>query len=98
MHTVKKIRTTTMRYGIGMLAFVVPMAIIGILHYYSINFSQTVLIVAALIVAAWFGGTGPGLIVAVLFELVAIKWSTQWTKQIRQTRGKSLIDVIACRA
>src|ERR1700754_867889 len=63
------------RYGLALLAFVLLMLIILTFRHYSIQISLSLLIVAALIAVAWYGGTGPGLMVAILFEIATVALS-----------------------
>ncbi len=66
----KRYKSDLIRYGLGLLTFVVCAIVSTLLHRFSIS-DQGLLILAALGVAAWFGGTGPGLMVAILIELVS---------------------------
>jgi two-component system, cell cycle sensor histidine kinase and response regulator CckA len=68
----KAFKTYALRYGIGVAAFIGCLILALTLQYFSIKIDQGLLIVAALAVAAWYGGTGPGLMVAILIELVSM--------------------------
>ena len=60
------------RYGIGLLAFAIPLLIAYPLRQYLIRFDLGLLIVGALMAATWYGGLGPGLMDAILFEVAAV--------------------------
>ena len=58
------------RYGIALLAVVVPLLISTLLRRAGTPLNPTWLILAALVIAAWYGGRGPGLLAALLFALI----------------------------
>ena len=64
----KRLKTTVFRYGIGVGAFALTMFVAGILRYLAISIDLTIIVVGALICAAWYGGRDPGVLVAILFE------------------------------
>ncbi len=68
----KKIRSTAMRYGLGLGSFAVTLFIALVLRYYSINVNLTILVVVVLLGTTWYGGRGPGLLLAVLLEVATI--------------------------
>ena len=57
------------RYGISVGAFVLTMVVAAILRHFSISIDLSLLVIAALICSAWYGGRGPGITAAILFEL-----------------------------
>src|SRR5258706_4097641 len=65
-----RVKTTAFRYGIGVGTFVLTMLIAAILRRFSISIDLGILVIGALICSAWFGGRGPGVTTAILFELV----------------------------
>ena len=68
----KAFKSYALRYGVGLAAFIGCLLVSYILRRFSINVDQGLLILAGLGVAAWYGGTGPGLMVALLIELVSM--------------------------
>ncbi len=68
----KRLRQTAKSYGIAFVAFITPLIITAILRRFSINSNLAIIFVGAIMAAAWFGGTVPGVLVAILFEIVAI--------------------------
>lgn len=73
----KGIRLAALRYGLALLSFVLILLIIYSLQYFfSLKLDLTPLIILAMIASAWYGGMGPGLLVAILFELTLDYFST----------------------
>lgn len=70
INAAKKIKATAFRYGIGIGTFALTMLIASILRYFSISIDLSILVIGALICTAWYGGRGPGVLAAILFELV----------------------------
>jgi PAS domain S-box-containing protein len=68
----KRIRSVALRYGLGLGSVAITIFISIVLSNYSIKLNLTILVIVALIVPTWYGGKGPGLLVAVLFEVVTI--------------------------
>ena len=68
----REIRKISQRYGVALAAFLLPLIISVVLKRLSITVDLTLLVIGAIIAAAWYGGTVPGLMVALLFELVAL--------------------------
>jgi len=66
----KGLKFQLIRYGKALGIFVLCLVLSAVLHRVSFN-DQGLLILAALGCAAWFGGTGPGVLVAILIELVS---------------------------
>ena len=64
----KEIKQILQRYGMSLAAFLTPLIIAWVLKRFSISFDLTLFIIGAIICAAWFGGTVPGVMVALLFE------------------------------
>lgn len=73
----KVIKTTAFRYGIGFGAFVLTVIVALILQHFAIVIDLSLLVIGALIFSAWYGGRGPGLVVALLFELTYLVFSKQ---------------------
>jgi PAS domain S-box-containing protein len=67
---VDRIKTTAFRYGISIGTFLLTMLIAAILRHFSISIDLSILVIGALICSAWFGGRGPGVTAAILFEMV----------------------------
>ena len=72
----QRFKSYALRYGIGIASFGMCLILAFALHYFSIKVDQGLLIIAALAVSAWYGGTGPGLMVAILIELVSMGAAT----------------------
>jgi two-component system, cell cycle sensor histidine kinase and response regulator CckA len=68
----KGFKKTIFGYLIAIATFAVTLIIALLLQYYSIKINLTILIAITLIVPAWYGGRGPGLLVVFLLELVTI--------------------------
>ena len=68
----KQIGQIVRRYGVALAAFLLPLIIASVLRRYSITFDLTLLVIVAIIAAAWYGGTVPGIMVALLFEVVSV--------------------------
>jgi PAS domain S-box-containing protein len=67
----KKLRSFALRYGLPLGAFVLLLLIAtGLKRWFSLQIDPTILIIALLIASAWYGGRGPGLLVAITFESV----------------------------
>jgi PAS domain S-box-containing protein len=66
----KGLKYQLIRYGKGLGIFILCLVLSAVLHRISFN-DQGLLILAALGGAAWFGGTGPGVMVAILIEVVS---------------------------
>ena len=64
-------KTAVKRYGLAVLSFAVTLLIYYAFFRLQIRFDLSLLIFAALIVTAWYGGRGPGLTSAILFEIAA---------------------------
>src|SRR5215475_9425144 len=63
------------RYGLAVLAFVLLLLSILAFRHFQIQMSLGLIIVATLIAVTWYGGTGPGLVVAILFEIATVAMS-----------------------
>jgi hypothetical protein len=64
-------RSAALRYGLPVVSFALILLItIGVQRYFSIRLDLTLLIIALMIASAWYGGRGPGLLIAILFEVV----------------------------
>jgi PAS domain S-box-containing protein len=64
------IRSAALRYGLALVSYAVILLItFGVQRLFSVSLDLTSLIIAVMIASAWYGGTGPGLLVAILFEL-----------------------------
>src|SRR4051812_9124614 len=70
----KKLRSAALRYGLPLAAFALLLLIaLGAKRWLDLQFDLSILVIALLIAAAWFGGRGPGLLVALVFE-ITIDW------------------------
>ncbi|MEN3335653.1 MAG: two-component system, cell cycle sensor histidine kinase and response regulator CckA [Blastocatellia bacterium] len=74
------------RYGLGLLAFALLLLLAIAFRYFSIQFDFTLLVIAMLLGVAWYGGTGPGLLLAILLEIATLALSNpqpiSWPKFI----------------
>ena len=68
----KDFKSYARSYGVGLASFIGCLILSYTLRRLSINVDQGLLILACLGVAAWYGGMGPGLMVAILIELVSM--------------------------
>jgi PAS domain S-box-containing protein len=68
----KEIKSIAFRYGLALGTCLLAILISVLLTYYSIKLNLTILIVVALLIPVWYGGRGPGLLVAIIFEAVTI--------------------------
>src|SRR5438045_7808088 len=68
----KRTRSFLLRYGLAFVTCVVTLLIAILLQSYSIKLNLTILIIFAIIIPVWYGGRGPGLLVAIVFEMVTI--------------------------
>jgi PAS domain S-box-containing protein len=67
---VKKTRSAALRYGLPLVLFALILFIsLGIQRLFSLRLDMTPVIIALMIAVAWYGGRGPGLVVAIVFEL-----------------------------
>ncbi|MFL6274543.1 MAG: ATP-binding protein [Blastocatellia bacterium] len=70
----KKLRSAALRYGLPLAAFALLLLIaLGAKRWLDLQFDLSILVIALLIAAAWFGGRGSGLLVALVFE-ITIDW------------------------
>lgn len=60
------------RYGLGVGLFIATLLISTGLLYFSIRINLTILVVFVLVAATWYGGRGPGLLLAVLIMATTI--------------------------
>lgn len=66
----KKLRSAGLRYGLPLVAYVLILLIAQLVQrWFSLRLDPTILIIALMIASAWYGGRGPGLVVAILFEI-----------------------------
>lgn len=68
----KQIRSAALRYGLALGSFAITLFIALVLRHYSININLTILVVVVLLGTTWYGGRGPGLLLAVLLEVATI--------------------------
>src|SRR5262249_15054698 len=54
--------------------FITPLIITAILRRFALNSDLAIIYVGAIMAAAWFGGTAPGVMVAILFEIIVISF------------------------
>lgn len=67
---VRRIRSAVLRYGLALGAYVLLLlSSTALQRFVSIKFDVTPLVIALMIASAWYLGRGPGLVVAVAFEL-----------------------------
>lgn len=65
-------RSALRRYGLALGLCAITIAVSALLSNNSIRLNLTILIVLAVIIPTWYGGKGPGLLVAVIFEATTI--------------------------
>ena len=68
----KQLRSILLRYGLAAGLFALTIGFALLLLYLDIKISLTILIIAALFITAWYGGRGPGLLMAVLLQGASI--------------------------
>lgn len=68
----RKIRSPWLRYGLAVGLFAAALGIALLLQYLGIRISLTILIMASLFIASWYGGRGPGLLLTVLLQAATI--------------------------
>ena len=74
---VRDIRSPILRYGLALGAFLLAMLVIlGLPRITSLRIDLTTLIIFVMIGSAWYLGRGPGLLIALLFELTLDYFST----------------------
>jgi PAS domain S-box-containing protein len=67
----KEIRSAMLRYGLALGSFALILLLSYVLRrFFSINLDVTPLIILLMIASTWYGGRGPGLLVAIAFEIV----------------------------
>jgi PAS domain S-box-containing protein len=69
------VRPFVLRYGFSVAAIALPVLIFVGLRFFSISFNGSLLIIGAIVAATWYGGLGPGLTAAVLFEIAQLALS-----------------------
>jgi PAS domain S-box-containing protein len=70
----KTVRSVALRYGLPLAAFALLVLIaLGVKSWFSYQLDLSILAIALLIASAWYGGRGPGLLVALVFN-VTIDW------------------------
>jgi PAS domain S-box-containing protein len=73
----KEIRLAALRYGSALLSFALILLMSYCLQrFFSLRLDTTPLIIAVMVASAWYGGRGPGLLVAFLFEAALDYFST----------------------
>ncbi|MFL6468626.1 MAG: PAS domain S-box protein [Pyrinomonadaceae bacterium] len=60
------------RYGLSIAVYATIVGLSLLLSYLGIKLNFTIPVFAALVVAIWYGGRGPGILLAVLFEITTI--------------------------
>ena len=68
----KQIRSAALRYGLALGSFAITLSIALVLRHFSININLTILVVVVLLGTTWYGGRGPGLLLALLLEVATI--------------------------
>jgi two-component system, cell cycle sensor histidine kinase and response regulator CckA len=61
---VRGVRSALLRYGFAIFVFGVILSIAALLSYLSIQTNNLIPIVAGLVITAWYGGRGPGILLA----------------------------------
>ena len=69
---VRSVRSALLRYGLAILLFVVIIGGAILLENLSIKINFSLPVVLGLVIATWYGGRGPGLLLAVLVQIVTI--------------------------
>ncbi|HSI89050.1 MAG TPA: PAS domain S-box protein, partial [Pyrinomonadaceae bacterium] len=64
-------RSTLTRYSLSLLIFVIIIAIAAVVRYYDIGINLSLLVMAGLVVAAWYLGRGPGMLLLALVWVVS---------------------------
>jgi K+-sensing histidine kinase KdpD len=73
----KGIRSIALRYGLALLSFALMLLIsFSFQRFFSFRLDVTPLIITVMVASAWYGGRGPGLLIAILFELTLDYFST----------------------
>ena len=67
-----KTKSFMWRYGLGLASFCLTLAVALVLIHFSIKIDMSLVIVGSLIVASWYGGRGPGFMVAGLIIAASI--------------------------
>lgn len=68
---VRNVKSAVLRYGLPLVAFALILLVtFTIPRLFAFNLDLTSLIIALLIATAWYFGRGPGLMIAIVFELV----------------------------
>src|SRR5689334_19649683 len=64
-----KLRSIGLRYGLPLASFVLIIwLVVAINRWFSLPLDADTFIIALLIATAWYGGRGPGLLIAIVFE------------------------------
>jgi two-component system cell cycle sensor histidine kinase/response regulator CckA len=72
----KEIRSTGLRYAFALGLFAVTLGVASAVSYFSPkNNNLTILVMVALVAAAWYAGRGPGLLLAILIEVTAVTFN-----------------------
>ena len=72
----REIRSAWLRYGLTIVLFAATIGLSLLLTYFGIRINLTIPVVLALVAAAWYGGRGPGLLIALLFQATTIIYTT----------------------
>ncbi|HTK38545.1 MAG TPA: ATP-binding protein [Pyrinomonadaceae bacterium] len=65
-------KSVLFRYSLALGSFLATVGLALLLLYFGIKISLTILIIATLFITAWYGGRGPGLLLAVLVQIASI--------------------------
>jgi PAS domain S-box-containing protein len=68
----REIRSPWLRYGLAVVLFAIVLGLSLLLQQFSIKLNLTIPVVGALVIAGWYGGLGPGILLSILFEAVTI--------------------------
>lgn len=63
------------RYGIAIVLYAATLGLSLTLRYFETRINLTIPVVFALVAATWYGGRGPGLLVAALFQITTIAYA-----------------------
>jgi light-regulated signal transduction histidine kinase (bacteriophytochrome) len=68
----ERVRSAIYRYGLALIIFIVIIVTAALLEQASLKVNMSLPVVIGLVVATWFGGRGPGLLLAILVQIVTI--------------------------
>ena len=71
-HSKPQLRTWLYRYGLVILIYGVTLGLSLLLIYFGIRLNFAIPVLVGLVAAVWYGGRGPGILLAVLFQATSI--------------------------